>query len=101
MRAPEVVPANAGTHTPCRRFLALRVETVHNNERCGVSIPAFAGTTRGGVSFSNRIPIKDISRTVELVERRFQGRHAVLGDGLRRPAFTAMDRAQRARLARS
>src|SRR6202034_3569121 len=50
-------------------------------------------------SSSDRIPVEDIRRAVELVERRLQCRHAVLGDGLRRPAFGAMDRAQRARLA--
>src|ERR1700733_11788012 len=43
----------------------------------------------------DRIPVENIRRTVELVERRLQCRDAVLGEGLRRPAFGAMDRAQR------
>src|SRR6202030_2266693 len=47
----------------------------------------------------NRIPIENIRRTVELVERRFERRHAMLGDALRSPAFAAVDRAQGARLA--
>src|SRR5882757_8434914 len=47
----------------------------------------------------NRIPIENIRRAVELVKRRLQRRHGVLGDGLRRPAFAAVHRAQWARLA--
>src|SRR4029077_14062458 len=47
----------------------------------------------------NRIPVENIRRTIELVERRFQRRHAMLGDALRSPAFAAVDRAQGARLA--
>ena len=46
---------------------------------------------------SDRIPGEDVRRTVELVERPLQRRHAVLGDGLRRPALAAVHRAQRAR----
>src|SRR5580692_2438633 len=47
---------------------------------------------------SDRIPIENIRGAVQLVERRFQRRHAVLGDRLRRPPFAAVDRAQGARL---
>ena len=43
---PYVVPAKAGTYTLCHRDLALEVETFSNNERSGVWVPAFAGTTR-------------------------------------------------------
>src|ERR1700722_17670499 len=42
----------------------------------------------------DRIPVENIRRAVELVERRLQRRHAVLGERLRRPAFGAMNRAQ-------
>src|SRR3954470_17410443 len=34
---------------------------------------------------SNRIPVENIRGAVELVERRFQRRHAMAGDRLRRP----------------
>src|ERR1700686_4244670 len=48
---------------------------------------------------SNRIPGEDVARAVELVEGILERRHAVLGNALRRPAFSAMHRAQRTVLA--
>jgi hypothetical protein len=42
-----VVPANAGTHTPCRFNLSEGVAThVREHSRQGLWVPAFAGTTR-------------------------------------------------------
>src|SRR6266849_8477645 len=95
------MPANAGSHTWCPRALALEVVAFRTHTRWWLWIPAFAGTTGRQVwrPLLDRVPIKNIRRTVELVERRLQRRDAVLGEGLRRPAFGAMDRAQRARLA--
>src|SRR5262245_64432158 len=43
---------------------------------------------------SDRIPGEDVARAIELVEGVLERRHAVLGDGLRRPAFAAMHGAQ-------
>src|SRR6185312_1655208 len=57
-------------------------------------IPACAGTTS-----SDRVPAKNVGGTVELVERGFQRRHRVFGDGLRRPAFASLHRTQRTVLA--
>src|SRR6476660_1901332 len=51
------------------------------------------------VRCSDRIPRENVRGAIELVERSLERRHAVLGDGLRRPAFATMDRAQRSRLA--
>src|SRR5215472_9716347 len=48
---------------------------------------------------SHRIPAEDVARPVERVERRLESGYAVLGDGLRRPALAAMDRADRPWLA--
>jgi hypothetical protein len=42
----DVVPANAGTHTPCPIVLDDEAETFCNNTRKGIWVPAFAGTTR-------------------------------------------------------
>src|SRR5258707_11651571 len=47
----------------------------------------------------NRIPGENVCRAVELVERSLERRHAVLGDGLRRPALAPLHRAQRTILA--
>src|SRR6185312_11552253 len=47
----------------------------------------------------DRVPAENIGGTIELVERRFQRRHRVLRDGLRRPALAALHRAQRTVLA--
>jgi hypothetical protein len=44
----------------------------------------------------HRIPAENIRRAVELVERRLQCRHAVLGECPRGPAAVAVDRTQRA-----
>src|SRR6185437_10310180 len=46
----------------------------------------------------DRVRVENVRRAVELVERRLQRGHAVLGDGLRGPAFGAVNRTQRAGL---
>jgi hypothetical protein len=46
-----VVPANAGTHTPCHPDEAQTTDTFYNNDRRGLWVPAFAGTT--GVRYSD------------------------------------------------
>src|SRR5262245_41755624 len=47
----------------------------------------------------DRVPAKNVGRTVELVEGRLQRRHRMLRDGLRRPAVAALHRPQRTVLA--
>jgi hypothetical protein len=42
----DVVPTNAGTHTPCPIVLHDRAETFRSNTHQGLWVPAFAGTTR-------------------------------------------------------
>jgi hypothetical protein len=46
MSLSNVVPANAGTHTPCPIILDDGADTFCNNNRQGLWVPAFAGTTR-------------------------------------------------------
>jgi hypothetical protein len=41
-----VVPAKAGTHTPCPIILDAEAETFCSNERRWLWVPAFAGTTQ-------------------------------------------------------
>ena len=43
---PRVVPANAGTYTPCSIVWMMGVEAFCNNKRQWFWVPAFAGTTR-------------------------------------------------------
>src|SRR5262249_59934089 len=63
-----------------------------------------ASRRRGGVMrrrglSSDRVPSEDIAGAIELVERILERRHAVLGNGLRRPPFAAVHRAKRTVLA--
>src|SRR5215472_9977783 len=48
---------------------------------------------------SDRIPGEDVGGPVERVEGALEGGQHLLGEARRRPAFGAMDRAQRTRLA--
>src|ERR1700754_1326653 len=56
-------------------------------------------TPHSPIRQSDRIPGEDIARAVKLVERILERRYGLLGNALRRPAFAAMHRAQRAVLA--
>src|SRR5690349_16828286 len=48
---------------------------------------------------SDRVPAEHIGRAVERIEAGPHRRHRMFGDGLRRPAFGAVHRAHRPRLA--
>jgi len=43
----DVVPANAGTHTARTPVFGAVVDAFYCNERQGLWVPAFAGTTQG------------------------------------------------------
>src|SRR4051794_1605479 len=71
-------------------------ETITDSSSCRPGVRGLSSGRRchGTVTKpSDRIPVENVRRAIELVERRFQRWHAVLGDRLRRPAFAAVHRA--------
>jgi hypothetical protein len=55
-----VVPANAGTHTPCNIVLTPKAAGFRNNQKRWLWVPAFAGTT----SMESRKPRRRQSTTI-------------------------------------
>src|SRR6476659_7288491 len=93
-----VAPAGVSRLSSCET-LASQAPQYEVWQNCRMGFASLYPSYRCVVRGSDRIPGENVRGTVELVERSLQRRHAVLGDGLRRPAFAALHRTYRAILA--